>query len=226
MKKTMIKGIAVGVSTVTLLSGVPMTTPASAAEAKEEATYGEYKPFVPSVFREEAAKPVVIPQGHAYIPKDTILNVELEQELTSKKARKGDIVKFKTLENIIINDVVVIPVGTEVDGVVTQATSSGLFGRAGKLEVAITSVKSINGVKIPLEYTSLKEAGSDDGAVAVAAVVSIIGGLFMKGKNVSFPAGTKMAAKVTEDTDLNVLLENLAEEMNPEKPHGTVITLK
>ena len=76
-----------------------------------------------------------------------------------------------------------------------------------------------------MQYTDFKEAGSDDGAVAVAAVVTLIGGLFMKGKNVSFPAGTKMSAKVVADTDLNVRLDNLAEMMNPAKPHGVVIQI-
>ena len=166
-----------------------------------------------------------IPKGNAYIPKETVINVELVEELTSKTSRVGDEVKLKTLDNIIINDVVVVPAGSMVSGKVTKCTSSGLFGRAGKLEFAINSVKSINGIEIPLQYTDLKEAGSDDGAVAVFAAVSIIGGIFMKGKNVSFPAGTKMAAKVVADTDLKVRLEDLSEAMNPNKPHGVVIQI-
>lgn len=166
-----------------------------------------------------------IPKGNAYIPKETVINVELVEELTSKTSRVGDEVKLKTLDNIIINDVVVVPAGSMVSGKVTKCTSSGLFGRAGKLEFAINSVKSINGIEIPLQYTDLREAGSDDGAVAVFAAVSIIGGIFMKGKNVSFPAGTKMAAKVVADTDLKVRLEDLAEAMNPKKPHGVVIQI-
>lgn len=76
-----------------------------------------------------------------------------------------------------------------------------------------------------MQYTDLREAGSDDGAVAVFAAVSIIGGIFMKGKNVSFPAGTKMAAKVVADTDLKVKLEDLAEAMNPNRPHGIIIQI-
>ena len=47
----------------------------------------------------------------------------------------------------------------------------------------------------------------------------------MKGKNVSFPAGSKMSAKVVADTDLNVQLDDLSEAMNPSKPHGVVIQL-
>ena len=167
-----------------------------------------------------------IPKDHVYIPRETILNAELTREITSKTAHVGDVVPLKLSENIIVNDVVVIPAGTAMNAKVTKATSSGMFGRAGKLEFTIDSIKSLNGVDVPLQYTTLKEAGSDDGAIAVVAVVSVIGGMFMKGKNVNFPAGSKFAAKVTADTDLNVTFDNLAEVMNPEKPHGKAIVLQ
>ena len=41
---------------------------------------------------------------------------------------------MKTVDNIIINDVVVIPAGTEVHAFVVGARKNGLFGRSGKLE--------------------------------------------------------------------------------------------
>jgi hypothetical protein len=53
-----------------------------------------------------------------------------------------------------------------------------------------------------------------------------VGGLFMKGKNVNIPAGTKLAAKVKNDTDLQASLAQLPEVMNPQKPHGVSITIK
>lgn len=195
------------------------------AWADEKAENQDIKARVNRIINPMTLKVDSIPKGNAYIPKDTVINVELLEELTSKTNHVGDEVKLKTLDNIIINDVVVVPTGSMVSSKVTKCTSSGLFGRAGKLEFAINSVKSINGIEIPLQYTDLREAGSDDGAIAVFAAVSIIGGIFMKGKNVSFPAGTKMAAKVVADTDLNVKLENLAEAMNPDRPHGIIIQI-
>lgn len=172
------------------------------------------------------AKVSSIPKGHAYIPADTILHVELMEEISSKNIKKGAPVPLKLQENLIVNDVIVVPAGAEVEGVVTQAKKNGMFGRSGKLEFSINSVKAINGVRIPLEYLTKKEAGSDGGAVAVATAVSLIGGLFMKGKNVSFPAGSVFDARVTSDTDLNVTLEDLPQAMDPEKPHGVSITIK
>lgn len=167
-----------------------------------------------------------IPANHAYIPKNTILTVELTQDISSKHIKTGMPVPLTLKENLIVNDVVVAPAGTEVYGVVNKATKSGFFGRSGKLEFQINSLNVVNGVKIPLQYTTKKEAGSDGGAVAVALLASTVGGFLMKGKNVTYKAGTLFEARVTADTDLITTLDGLADAMNPAKPHGTVITIK
>lgn len=228
MKHYFKKICAVSLCTATFLTSMPCPAPVFAAEnTAGTETPERYKPFVPSTMKEPTQQEVKkIPEGHAYIPKDTVLNLELETEITSKKAKVGDDVPLVMMDNLIINDVVVIPKGTRVNAKVTKATGAGLFGRAGKLEFMIDSVNALNGVKIPLEYTTKREAGSDDGAIAVVAAVSVIGGLFMKGKNVNFPAGSKFAAKVIADTDLEVPLDRLAEAFSPDKPHGVSITLK
>ena len=76
-----------------------------------------------------------------------------------------------------------------------------------------------------LPVTAKKEAGSDGGAVAVAATLTLVGGFFMKGKNVTFKAGTEFNARVTADTNLKATLDGLAEAMDSNKPHGTVIII-
>lgn len=231
MKTNLKKALSIGLCSTTLSLSCLYTVPAYAEEAasqveqKNTATPGEWHPVK---FETTSPKPQIttIPKNHVYIPKDTILNVELTKELTSKTSHVGDIVPLKLIDNVIVNGVVVVPAGTSVDAKVTKATSSGMFGRAGKLEFTIDSIKSLNGITIPLKYTTIKEAGSDDGAVAVVAVVSIIGGMFMRGKNVNFPTGSKFDAIVTADTDLNVTFGELADAMNPSKPHGTSIILQ
>lgn len=167
-----------------------------------------------------------IPAGNAYIPKGTVLAVELTKEVSSKKAKVGDDVPLKLVENLIVNDIVVIPAGTEVKGVVTESRKAGGFGRGGKLEISIVSVKTLNGIEIPLEYTNRQHGAGDGGAVAVAAAVTLVGGIFMKGKNVVLNEGLQFDAEVTNDTDLKVSLENLKEEMDASKPHGVSISIK
>mgnify|MGYP000006749212 CR=1 FL=1 len=188
--------------------------------------YGTFKKFMPSILKEETLKVSTIPKGEAYVPKDTVINVELISAISSKTSHKGDIVPLKTSSNLVINDVVVIPAGTKVNGVITVVRKNGMFGRSGKLEFTINEVKTLNNVRVPLQYTGKKKARDDGGAVAVAAVVTVVGGLFMKGKNVDFPAGTQFEATVPSDTDLNVTLKDLKDSMDAAQPNSVIIKLK
>ena len=93
-KKTM----ALGLCAATLSSAVP----AFAAEPVQRThETGTWEPFKPSL---DGGKPVIskIPKDHAYIPKDTVLSVILTSELTSKRARKGEMGPLKLAENFIV----------------------------------------------------------------------------------------------------------------------------
>ena len=208
MKLLLKKSIASAMCAGIIFSSGIYITPAVAAENPNTMTISSVK------------------SGNAYIPEGTRLKIELTKELSSKTAKVGDIVPLRIIENLIINDVVVIPAGTKVKGVVTTARKSGGLGRGGKLEFQVVSVNTVNGVKVPLQYTKGDKKGSDGGAIAVFAAVSIVGGLFMKGKNVVFNEGLEFEAEVTADTDLNVSLGELKDAMDPSKAHGTTITIR
>ena len=163
--------------------------------------------------------------GHAYIPKDTNINLELIDPISSKKSKEGNTFRLKTIENILINDVVVIPANQEVLGTITKARKNGMLGRKGRLEFKIDSIKTINGVNVPLTAEVKGKGHSDNGAVAVAAAVSLVGGLFMKGTNIYYEPGQKFVAVVSTDTDLNTTVDDLPNAMNPSKPTGQNIVL-
>ena len=224
MKNGLVKTVSITLCATILSLSTPCITPAFAAETSSTDETRTDNKFVPSILQKvEVSK---IPKDHVYIPANTKIQLELIETISSKTAHTGDPVRFKALTNLIINDVVVIPAGTIANGTVTKARSAGGMGRGGKLEYSIKSIDSLNQVEVPLTYSKSVSGSSDGGAIAVVAVVSIIGGLFMKGSNVSCPIGTKIDAIIPEDTDLNVTFDNLADAMNPAKPHGVVIQLK
>jgi len=224
VKNHLVKTVSIALCVTTLSLPSISISSAFAAEKSSSASTESYHKFVPSILR----APVVskIPKDHVYIPAKTKIQLELTKTLDSHDAHTGDPVQFKLLDNLIINDVIVIPVGTLASGSITKARSAGGMGRSGKLEFSIDSIDTINNVQVPLAYSSSKSGQSDGGAVAVFAAVSIIGGLFMKGTNVKCVEGTTVDAVVADDTDLNVTFDNLAEAMNPSVPHGVSITLK
>ena len=164
--------------------------------------------------------------GHIYIPKKTMLNVELIEPANSKTHKKNQQVEFKTTENLIINGVVVIPKGTVGMGYVYEVQKAGGFGRKGVLRIAGKEIKTLNNVSVPLRKGLEGKGKTDGGAVAVAAAVSLVGGLFMKGSNINYPAGTDFQVEVRDNVDLGVTPEELKDAMNPNIPHGQEIVIE
>lgn len=164
--------------------------------------------------------------GHIYIPKKTMLNVELIEPANSKTHKKNQQVEFKTTENLIINGVVVIPKGTVGMGYVYEVQKAGGFGRKGVLRIAGKEIKTLNNVSVPLRKGLEGKGKTDGGAVAVAAAVSLVGGLFMKGSNINYPAGTDFQVEVRDNVDLGVTPEELKDAMNPNIPHGQEIVVE
>ncbi len=164
--------------------------------------------------------------GHIYIPKKTMLNVELIEPANSKTHKKNQQVEFKTIENLIINGVVVIPKGTVGMGYVYEVQKAGGFGRKGVLRIAGKEIKTLNNVSVPLRKGLEGKGKTDGGAVAVAAAVSLVGGLFMKGSNINYPAGTDFQVEVRDNVDLGVTPEELKDAMNPNIPHGQEIVIE
>lgn len=164
--------------------------------------------------------------GHIYIPKKNMLNVELIEPANSKTHKKNQQVEFKTTENLIINGVVVIPKGTVGMGYVYEVQKAGGFGRKGVLRIAGKEIKTLNNVSVPLRKGLEGKGKTDGGAVAVAAAVSLVGGLFMKGSNINYPAGTDFQVEVRGNVDLGVTPEELKDAMNPNIPHGQEIVVE
>lgn len=160
-----------------------------------------------------------------FISLKTQLKVELVNSITSKTAQEGENVDVRLVDNLIVNGVVVIPKGTIGKAYVYKARSAGGFGRKGILMIAGQEFQTINNVTVPLKQGLTGEGNSDGGSVAVAAVISLVGGAFMKGTNIEYPAGTTFNVEVRENVDLQATPENLKDVMNPNIVHGTEITI-
>lgn len=184
-----------------------------------------FKDKIQDMLHTETVASTGVKNHDVYIPANTKIPLELTEEISSKTLKKNQQFSLQTTENLIINNVVVIPKGTECQAYVTKARKNGLFGRRGILEFNIPSIKTLNNIDVPLNGY-IKGAGkTDGGAVAVAAVVSLAGGLFMKGTNISYPEGQVFVTTVARNTDLEVTSEMLPKAMNLSKPQGNSITV-
>lgn len=167
-----------------------------------------------------------VAKGHVYIPKGTKLQVELVRAANSKTVKEGQDIDIRLANNLIVNGVVVIPKGTLGKAYVYKVHSAGALGRSGALQIAGKEISTINGIRIPLKQGMSDKGKKDNGAIAVAATVSLVGGLFMKGTNVEYPANTRFEVEVRSNVDLQATPNNLAQVMNPNAVHGDRIQVK
>lgn len=149
--------------------------------------------------------------GNIYIPKGTIIKAETITPVNSGKNKVNDIVMFKTVETIVINDVEVIPKGTVGEAIVTKVRPAGSWGKGGKVELSAKSIKTLNGVEVPLTLDTTKSGGSANMVLGVLAFGVFSG--FLHGSNQDIPTGTKFQVAVESDTDLRVTNEQLADVM-------------
>lgn len=150
--------------------------------------------------------------GNVYIPKGTLIKTEIITPANSGKSKVNDIIMFKTTEAIIINGVEVIPKGTIGEAIVTKVSPAGSWGKGGKIEIAAKSLKTLNGIEVPLILDAQKSGGGANMVLGVLAFGIFSG--FLNGSNQDIPAGTKFQVAVESDTDLQVTNENLTEAMN------------
>jgi hypothetical protein len=150
--------------------------------------------------------------GNVYIPKGTLIKTEIITPANSGKNKVNDIIMFKTTEAIIINGVEVIPKGTIGEAIVTKVSPAGSWGKGGKIQIAAKSLKTLNGIEVPLILDAQKNGGGANMVLGVLAFGIFSG--FLNGSNQDIPAGTKFQVAVESDTDLQVTNENLAEAMN------------
>ena len=118
--------------------------------------------------------------------------------------------------------------GITVAALVQELKNTLTDGRINKIaqpetDELLLTIKTVNGIKVPLMKGLEGKGKTDGGAVAVAAAVSLLGGIFMKGSGVVYEPGTNFTVEVKNDTDLQCTPENLAKAMDPTIPRGQVI---
>ena len=143
----------------------------------------------------EITKKVILSEG-------TLVKASLKNEIRGGKMQVGNQVEFTLAQPIIVNDQVVVAPGAKILGSITEARSSGVLGRKGKLAFDIEYLYLENGQVIKLTGQSAKNLKGSGAIVAVTAVVLTPLGLLIPGKGAKFEAGTIVDAYIAKDTEL------------------------
>lgn len=155
--------------------------------------------------------------GNAYIPKGTVIDVEMMTTVSSNENDVNDVAYFKLLQHVVVNGVVVLPAGTVGNAYVSRAKPAGFFGQRGGIELQIRTVQALNGAVVPVTMDIKKYNGTADHYIPFLLL-----GLYRAGfeklaayaaayqwENQVIPAGTRFLVAVQADADLGCTPDRL-----------------
>jgi hypothetical protein len=100
----------------------------------------------PALKRKPVARKVVPVNPLYAVPTGTVIRARMNKTLSSKTARVGEVFSATVTEPVYsANGVVVIPVGSSVQGRIDQALPAAKGGKPGQIDVRFTRVRLPNG---------------------------------------------------------------------------------
>jgi hypothetical protein len=161
-------------------------------------------PAVPAVEPVSAAQtaPAVVPAAAAapaFVPKNTLITVEVTDLVTTRTAVANDTFSLKLVDPIMLNGAVVIPAGTTGKGVVIDAGKPDMGGKPGKLVVSARYL-DLNGRQVPIRALKLELTSQSNTGKAVAVTMAIgMAGLLVTGGHMEIQPGMRGTAKLVND---------------------------
>jgi hypothetical protein len=132
--------------------------------------------------------------GSARLDTGATFQVRLDTPISSATARREDRVKATVARPVLANGLVVMPVGTVVEGVVTDAQPANRPARGGRLELSFDRVRLPDGTSMDMDTRVVEmreDLGSSETAQRAgigAALGAILGGVI--GNNVDIQRKT------------------------------------
>lgn len=152
-----------------------------------------------------------VPLEQVAVPADTLIKIALSEEVDARNIKAGDIVHYRVAEDVILDGMLVFAKGQAGEGVVESVKQARNFGRDAKININFHTTKAMDGTDV-MTYVGEKAkeemksyamaAGASLAGVVLLGPVGIIGGIFVKGKNIDYPAGTEMFIQTKDETIL------------------------
>jgi hypothetical protein len=157
--------------------------------------------------------PVAVQAGKILVPEGTSIKLLLDDDLKSGSAHVGDTVDYEVENDLYtIDRQLICPAGTKAFGKVMASSGHGMFGKPGKLRLSCDYILDPDRTQIPLRGTQIGNGGKSEvgGMVAMVFFVSIIGGIFINGRDVNLHKGMEVKMFCNADTDVTPYITILA----------------
>lgn len=133
------------------------------------------------------------------LPARSSLTFVVAEEVSSKKARKGDLIRLTLRDDLTFDGKVIVPAGAPAIGEITVAAKKGWMGEGGRLAARMLYFDFESG---PVRISGpLGGTGDDQTELATLTAVATAG---------LIPFVTGKSAVIAEGTELSVLLDREA----------------
>ena len=141
----------------------------------------------------------VAPEARTLVlPANSEVVLRMAEELSTKggQVKEGQMFRMTVAFDVKVGGITVIPAGTPATGEVTWKTGRAVFGKSGKMQVALRHI-DLDGDRIPVagEY---RQEGEGDTLAAVGAVLLAAPLMVITGKSAIIPRGKEMVAHTVE----------------------------
>jgi hypothetical protein len=158
------------------------------------------------------------------IPAGTVLDIQATHPISSMDAKVGDIISFRVIIPVKVNDAIVIGNGALVTGRIVKAKRAGHWGKAGKLGWTMQDVVAVDLTRVSLtanpDYPGGQQGvtGQSHGG-EVATKTAVIGALlaptvvlaplalmqgFKRGEQAVLTEGKRFVVYVQKDTIIKI----------------------
>jgi len=166
--------------------GTGLPAPAAKSPARERTHYDQ-----PG---SEVAATKQTAGGAFVLANNTPIRIKLSKSISSATAHVGDAVELEVVEDVIVDDVKVLPAGSQVSGVIALAEAKKRFGHGGRLAFSITSMTLADGEQVKVRCYQEASGSSNTSAEAVLPLGS--------GKDVAIPKDVEFTALVDGEARL------------------------
>ncbi len=161
-------------------------------------------------------QPVTLGNTAVVVPIGTKVPLRFLTEVDSATVKQGTAVKFEVAADVLINRDVVFRMGTPAQGVVTDVSPPGIFGKNAKVHIAYIQAPATDGRPAglspldvtPQTVTQVKDVGAAAGTAVAGAIllgpIGIAAGALWHGGQVTVPIGAVGTTDVAEQLQVYV----------------------
>lgn len=150
------------------------------------------------------------------VPMGTKVLLKFTTPVDSSTIKEGATVKFEVASDVLVDRYVIFRLGTPAQGVVTDVSKPGIFGKNARVHISYIQATAVDGRPVrlsPLDVTpetvrQVQDVGGAAGSSLAGAIllgpIGLAAGVLIHGGNVNVPAGAVGTTEVPETLQIQV----------------------